>query len=71
MPGGDLSDTRWHTASRYAAMVGNMLFLVWILYNGIDEGFKGTRVEVLSYVALMVLLLFNTILLAGCRRKST
>jgi hypothetical protein len=56
---------------RFVAISGNVLFLLWIVYNGINEGFKGTRVEVLSYIALMVLLLLNTILLAGCRWSRT
>jgi hypothetical protein len=49
----------------YVAIIGNIVFALWILYNGVDEGFKGTRLEVLSYVALLALLLLNSVLLAG------
>jgi hypothetical protein len=58
---------------RYVAIAGNMLFVLWILYNGINEGFRGTPVEIVSYVGLVVLLLLNAILLilVGGRQKET
>jgi hypothetical protein len=48
---------------RYAAIMGNLLFILWILYNGINEGFKGTVYEIISYIGLMLLLLLNSMLL--------
>ncbi len=45
------------------ALLGNCLFVFWILANGVNEGFTGTRVEVASYLALVVLLLLNVYLL--------
>jgi hypothetical protein len=53
---------------RYVAIVGNMIFVVWVLHNGMNEGFKGTPVEVLSYISLVVLLLLNVFLIG--RRQS-
>jgi len=47
------------------AVAGNMVFILWILYNGINEGFKGTLVEIGSYIGLMGLLAINTLLLLG------
>ncbi|MBS1657163.1 MAG: hypothetical protein K1X63_07725 [Chitinophagales bacterium] len=48
---------------RPVAIAGNLMFLFWILYNGINEGFAGTLVEKVSYIALMLLLAANCILL--------
>jgi amino acid permease len=42
---------------RYLAILGNIVFVLWILYNGIDEGFQGTRVQIASYIALILLLI--------------
>ncbi len=47
----------------FSAIAGNMLFVLWILINGINESFKGTKIEVFSYITLMVLLIVNTFLL--------
>ena len=48
---------------RYAAIVGNFLFILWILFNGIKEGFKAPLTENFHYVAVMGLLAINTVLL--------
>ena len=48
---------------RTLAIAGNVLFVLWILYNGINEGFKGTLPEIISYIALVILLGMNTVLL--------
>jgi hypothetical protein len=48
---------------RPIVITGNLMFLFWILYNGVSEGFAGTRVEKVSYIALMMLLAANCILL--------
>ena len=42
-----------------AAIAGDILFVLWILYNGINEDFQGTTVEKFSYVTLMGLLAVN------------
>ena len=55
---------------RYVAIAGNMLFVLWILYNGIGEGFRGTRLEVASYIGLVVLLVLNALLLIGRQRRT-
>ena len=33
------------TLFKYLAIAGNVLFILWVTYNGIDEGFQGTLVE--------------------------
>ena len=48
---------------RYAAIVGNFLFILCILFNGIKEGFKAPLTENFHYVAVMGLLAINTVLL--------
>lgn len=64
---------RKHDAPRYVAIAGNILFALWILYNGVNEGFRGTPVEIVSYVGLVVLLPLNAILLilVGRRQRKT
>lgn len=47
----------------YLVLFGNLIFILWITYNGIDEGFKGTIYQKLSYVGLVILLSLNAVLL--------
>jgi hypothetical protein len=54
---------------KFAAVAGNILFILWILYNGINEGFEGTLLEKLSFVGLMILLALNSILLLNAGSK--
>ena len=51
------------TLLKYAAIAGNVLFVLWLTYNGIDEGFKGTLYQIMSYIGLTLLLALNTVLL--------
>jgi low temperature requirement protein LtrA len=48
---------------RYAAIVGNVLFILWIVRNGIDDGFRGTLPETASFIGLVVLLTLDSVLL--------
>lgn len=49
---------------RFAALAGNTLFILWIIYNGIDEGWKGVRlIEAMSLIGLVILLALNSVLL--------
>jgi hypothetical protein len=52
-----------YTLFKYLAIAGNVLFILWVTYNGIDEGFSGTRVQKASYVSLMLLLTLDTVLI--------
>jgi hypothetical protein len=47
----------------WLAIAGNILFVLWILYNGINESFQGTTIEKISYITLMGLLAANAFLL--------
>ena len=51
------------TFLKYCAVAGNILFILWMLYNGIDEGFRATPYQIASYVGLTLLLLLNSVLL--------
>jgi len=46
-----------------AAIAGNIFFMLWITVNGLKEHFRGTIYEKLSYAALMILLLVNSLLI--------
>ncbi len=48
---------------RYCAVAGNVLFILWMLYNGMDEGFRATPYQLASYLGLTLLLLLNSVLL--------
>lgn len=48
---------------RVIAVLGNTIFILWIIYNGIDEGFFGALVQMVSYLALTFLLMLNIVLL--------
>jgi hypothetical protein len=53
---------------KYLAIAGNALYFLWIVYNGIDEGFaSATLVQSVSYVGILLLLVFNAILLYESR----
>ncbi len=48
---------------RYIAIAGNIIFILWIVSNGIDEGFSGTIYQKISYISLIFLLIFNILLI--------
>jgi hypothetical protein len=52
------------------AIVANLVFVLWILYNGINEGFKASLVEKFSYLALILLLVMNTFLLLRSKKNN-
>ena len=47
----------------WAALAGNILFMLWISYNGISEHFRGTIYQKISYIGLMGLLAINSFLI--------
>lgn len=55
-----------------AAIAGNILFILWMTYNGINEHFEGVRVTIyqeLSYIGLTILLILNSFLILSGRRQ--
>ncbi len=47
------------------AVAGNVLFILWMAYNGIDEAghVTPTPYQVMSYIGLTALLVLNSVLL--------
>ena len=44
---------------RLAVIAGNVLYILWILYNAIDSGFIGRPLEIVVLTGLIFLLSFN------------
>ena len=61
--------TKLQDVIRKIVIIVNLVFVLWILYNGINEGFKATPVEKFSYLALILLLVMNTFLLLRSKKK--
>jgi hypothetical protein len=50
---------------RYLAVAGNIVFVLWILYNGIEEGFQATApLQILLYIGMLILLSVNAAVLS-------
>ena len=47
----------------HLAVAGNIIYILWILYNGMDEGFRGSLVQIVAPLGLVVLLVLNIALL--------
>lgn len=55
---------RFVPSLKMLALAGNVLLVLWMLFNGIDEGFRGaTPPEIASYIVLTLLLALNSVLL--------
>jgi hypothetical protein len=55
---------------KISAVIGNAVFIGWVLFNGLDSGWKGTPAEIASYIALILLLVVNTLIaLQSLRRQ--
>lgn len=48
-------------------ILGDAIYFFWILYNGINEGFSGTPVEIVSATGMLFLLILNIFVI--CRKK--
>ena len=48
---------------RYITIAGNSIYILWMLYNGIDEGFNAGIVPLVAIIGLTCLLALNIILL--------
>jgi hypothetical protein len=53
----------FYTLLTYLAVAGNILFVLWLLFNGMDEGWKATPYQIMSYLGLTFLLALNTYLI--------
>ena len=53
----------------WLAVGGNAALILWVLYNGIDEGFCGTPPEIASWLGLTALLILNSVLIVSGRKR--
>ena len=51
----------------YLAVAGNLVYVLWIVRNGINEGLRATTVELVSMIGLILLLGLNSLLLWASR----
>ncbi|CAN5445387.1 hypothetical protein BH09BAC6_BH09BAC6_26990 [soil metagenome] len=56
---------------RYAAIFGNVIFVLWILFNAMNEAFKATLVEKFSATGLIGLLVLNCYLLLAAGKAQS
>jgi hypothetical protein len=49
---------------RFVAIAGNVLYLLWVMYNGVSEGFRGTPVYIVTMIGVMGLFVLNAVILA-------
>jgi len=54
---------------RYAAAGCNILFILWVLFNAMDEPGTATLIEKLSAIALICLLATNSVFLMAGQQK--
>jgi len=64
-----METNKLNTLLRYAALAGNILFILWISFNAMNEGFKGTLVQKLSGIGMVCLLILNCVLLINFKKK--
>ncbi|MEO5783101.1 MAG: hypothetical protein ABIQ07_07515 [Ginsengibacter sp.] len=56
---------------RYAVICGNVFIVLWMLFNGINEGFRASLVEKFIYLSMFVLLATNTMFLFSNKFRQT
>lgn len=50
--------------AKFIAISGNIFFILWTVYNGIDEGFKASPLQLVSFISLWIVLILNIILIS-------
>jgi hypothetical protein len=58
-----MDKTGIYTGLKVLVVAGNVLFVLWMRFNGMDEGWKATPYQIMSYAGLTVLLALNTYLI--------
>lgn len=54
----------FYSLLRHAAILGDGIFILGVAFNAIDESFKGTIYQKISYIGLVSLLILNISLLS-------
>lgn len=63
MDGAIKSPSTAYAVFRGLTLTGNILFVLWMLLNGMNEGWRATSVELASYIGFTLLLMLNSVLL--------
>ena len=54
----------------YVAVIGNVAYILFLLYNGIDEGFKDIgSVQSIAPIGMIFLLILNIFLLLDMKKR--
>ncbi len=54
----------------YVAVIGNVAYILFLLYNGIDEGFKDIgSVQSIAPIGMIFLLILNIFLLLDIKKR--
>jgi hypothetical protein len=48
---------------RSLVILGDILYFLWIFYNGIDDDFHASPMQLVSYVGILILLVVNAIII--------
>ena len=51
------------------AVAGNAVFVLWLLVNAIDEGFRGALPQIVSAISLTALLILDSVLIISGRDR--
>jgi hypothetical protein len=57
-------------AIKYLALAGNVLYILWILYNAFDSGFQERPVQAIALTGLMALLILNILLISRSNKNN-
>lgn len=55
---------------KYLALVGNVLYILWILYNAVDSGFQERPVQAIALTGLIALLILNILIISRSNRNN-
>jgi hypothetical protein len=63
-----MNKNNFYKLLRYATLFGDAIYIFWLLYNGIDEGFRGINtVQGIAVIGIILLLTLNIVLLSHKR----
>ena len=65
-----MRDSKRYNMLQYIAILGNVIYILWVLYNGIDEGFRNIgSVQSIALLGLIVLLILNITIIYHLRKS--
>lgn len=53
------------TVIKYVALIGNGLYILWVILKGVSQGFQWTPAQIMTYVFLLFLMGINIFLLVS------